>query len=105
MALDTFDVTVSVSSGKTITGTAANDVLSGGPGNDSINGGAGADSMAGGAGNDLYVVDNAGDVVRENANEGIDTVQSSVSYALPANAEILTLLGNAAINGTRQRSQ
>ena len=31
--------------------------------------------MVGGLGNDTYVVDNTGDVVTENAGEGIDTVQ------------------------------
>jgi Ca2+-binding RTX toxin-like protein len=39
-------------------------------------------------------------VARESANEGIDTVQSSVSYALSANVENLTLTGKLPINGT-----
>ena len=56
--------------------------------------------MAGGAGNDIYVVDNAGDVVTEALNEGTDTVQSSVSFTLGANVENLTLTGSANINGT-----
>jgi Ca2+-binding RTX toxin-like protein len=61
-----------------------------------LNGGAGADSMTGGLGDDIYVVDNAGDVVTENASEGVDTIQSSVIYVLPANVENLTLTGTAA---------
>ena len=56
--------------------------------------------MAGGAGNDLYVVDNAGDLVGEAANGGVDGVQSSVSFVLGANLENLTLTGSSAINGT-----
>ena len=56
--------------------------------------------MIGGTGNDIYVVDNAGDVVTEALNEGTDTVQSSVSYTLGANVENLTLTGSANINGT-----
>ena len=56
-------------SAETLTGTGEEDI---------INGLAGADTMSGGLGNDTYVVDNAGDVVTENANEGIDTVQAAV---------------------------
>jgi len=38
--------------------------------------------------------------VVEVANEGIDTVQSSVTHTLAANVEILFLTGTSAINGT-----
>ena len=55
--------------------------------------------MIGGAGNDTYIVDNAGDVVTEAADNGTDTVQSSVSFNLGANVENLTLTGNANVNG------
>jgi VCBS repeat-containing protein len=81
-------------------GMAGNDSLSGDLGNDLLDGGAGADIMAGNAGNDTYIVDNVGDVVTENVNEGIDTVQSSITYTLGANVENLTLTGTASINGT-----
>lgn len=51
--------------------------------------------LLGGAGNDRYMVDVAGDVVTELANEGIDTVLSSVNYTLTDNVENLTLTGSA----------
>ncbi|MFZ1885729.1 MAG: hypothetical protein WAU53_19525 [Rhodoplanes sp.] len=63
----------------------------------------GADAMGGGPGNDIYFVDNLGDAVYENPNEGTDIVRVKVSgYTLPANVEIgavntatgLTLTGN-----------
>jgi serralysin len=58
------------------------------------------DSMAGGLGDDAYSVDSAGDIVTELANQGIDTVDATVSVTLCANVEILYLWGSLAINGT-----
>ena len=83
-----------------LTGNSAINTLTGGAGNDTLNGGAGADILVGGTGNDTYVVDVAGDVVTELVAEGIDTVQSAVTYTLAANVENLTLTGAVAINGT-----
>ena len=59
-----------------------------------------ANAMTGTAGNDTFVVDNAGDTISEGANQGTDTVQSSVSYSLPANVENLTLTGYLDLNAT-----
>nr|WP_298167691.1 calcium-binding protein [uncultured Pseudomonas sp.] len=81
-------------------GNAANNVLWGGAGDDIFNGGLGADSMYGGSGDDVFVVDNPGDVVVEYADEGIDRINSSISWILSDNLENLILTGNAAINGT-----
>jgi Ca2+-binding RTX toxin-like protein len=86
----------------TIIGTSGNNILNGGAGNDTLIGGAGNDTMNGGAGNDTFVVDSALDVVNELANEGVDTVKSSVSYNISAQPylENITLAGSAAINAT-----
>ena len=71
-------------------GNSANNTLTGGAGNDTIDGGLGPDTMIGGLGNDTYIVDTYSfgdfftDAVIENADEGIDTVQSSVTYTLYA---------------------
>jgi Ca2+-binding RTX toxin-like protein len=66
-------------------GMGGNDNLQGLAGKDYIDGGSGKDTMNGGAGNDTYVVDNSGDVVIENSDNGTDTVLSSISFALGAN--------------------
>jgi Ca2+-binding RTX toxin-like protein len=58
-----------------------------------------ADVMLGGAGNDVYFVDNAGDVVIENANEGNDAVFSTAHFQLSENVETLVLQGNADLQG------
>jgi Ca2+-binding RTX toxin-like protein len=83
-----------------ITGNSANNTLWGGAGNDTLNGGAGADVLIGGTGNDIYVLDSTADVFTENANEGIDTVQSYFTYTLASNIENITLLGTNSINAT-----
>ncbi len=75
-------------------GDGGDDTLIGGLRDDTLNGGWGDDSMLGGAGDDLYVVDARGDVVVENAGEGIDTVRSSISTALGDNVENLVLTGS-----------
>ena len=82
-----------------LTGNGAANVLVGLAGNDTLDGGAGADNMLGGTGNDTYVVDNAGDIVVESANEGTDTVDATVRYRLAANVENLTLTGSADLQG------
>jgi Ca2+-binding RTX toxin-like protein len=86
---------------------AGNDLLSGGAGSDTLidwagddylDGGTGVDYMDGGIGNDIYVVDDALDVVSD--VDGFDEVLTSITYSLPDGIEELTLTGTAAINGT-----
>ncbi|HEU5018687.1 MAG TPA: calcium-binding protein [Pseudolabrys sp.] len=76
--------------GQTLTGNNVGNLITGGGGNDTLDGGAGADTLQGGKGNDTYVV-TAGDVINENAGEGIDQVTTAIaSYTLGANLEWLT---------------
>ena len=82
------------------TGNALDNILTGNDNDNRLDGGGGADTMTGGLGDDVYVVDNAGDAVEEAASEGIDWVESSVTFTLPAEVERLTLTGSAAVNGT-----
>jgi Ca2+-binding RTX toxin-like protein len=83
------------SGGDKLYGDAGNDYLYGEADNDYLNGGLGNDAMSGGTGDDSYVVDNALDIVFEEAGAGTDTVYAYVNYSLSGNAENLTLSGTA----------
>jgi hypothetical protein len=80
-------------------GNSLSNVLYGNSGSNILNGEAGIDAMFGGPGSDAYFVDNAGDVVIENANEGNDTVFSTAHLGLTENVEYLVLQGSADLQG------
>jgi Ca2+-binding RTX toxin-like protein len=60
----------------------------------------GADTMAGGDGDDTDVIDNSGDVVRENPGGGNDRVRSSISCTLLPFLEHLSLLGSGPLTAS-----
>ena len=80
-------------------GITLENVKAGGPGNDTLSGSGGIYTMVGVAGDDTYFVDDTGDVVLENANEGNDVVHASINYTLTANVENLVLEGDADLQG------
>lgn len=69
------------------TGNSLGNILTGNSTANILDGSTGADTMLGGDGNDTYYIDNISDVVIENAGEGIDTVNSSITYTLGTNLE------------------
>jgi len=70
------------------------DTLLGGLGDDLLDGGLGGDIMTGGEGNDTYVIDSIPDKIIESADQGIDTVRTSlVRYTLGSNLENLEYVG------------
>ena len=86
-------------------GGAGTDSLIGGNGNDTLDGGADGDAMAGGSNNDTYIVDDAGDVVTENADEGTDVVNTTLaSYTLTDNVEYLNFTGAGGFTGAGNAS-
>ena len=80
-----------------ITGNASDNIIVGNEKNNILDGQAGIDQLAGGLGDDTYIIDNVEDTIVENANEGIDTVQSTVDYTLKDNLENLVLQSGAVI--------
>ena len=81
------------------TGNWLDNTVIGNAGANVLSGGGGIDSLYGGLGNDTYMADSTAASALENANEGIDTVFSSVKYMLGANIENLTLTGTLDRNG------
>ena len=80
-------------------GNTLNNVITGNGAANILYGGTGSDTLIGGAGNDTYVTSGS-DVITENANGGVDTIESSATYTLGGNVENLTLIGTTSLDGT-----
>jgi Ca2+-binding RTX toxin-like protein len=83
-----------------IVGNAYSNHLLGGAGNDTLDGGAyGNDVLEGGSGDDTYIVGPSATII-EQADGGIDTVQSMYFVTLSANVENLEIIGRGGASGT-----
>ena len=72
-------------------------------GDDTLTSNTGKDTLVGGTlsgSNDLFVVNNASDVVTVGSTHGTDTIESSVSYTASSNVADLVLIGTGSISGT-----
>ncbi|KAB0267379.1 cadherin domain-containing protein [Microvirga brassicacearum] len=84
-----------------IIGGMGDDKLYGSTGNDTLDGGIGADTMEGGTEDDVYYINNVGDVVKEDlAENGIDTVHTTISYSLGSFIEHAIVGGSAGVTIT-----
>ena len=82
------------------TGNAASDTLTGGIGNDTLIAGSSVSTLIGGFGNTTFVLNNALDVVQDAFASSINTIDSSVSFTLPTNVNVLAFTGTSALSGT-----
>jgi serralysin len=80
-------------------GLAGSDRIDGGRGNDVLDGGVGSDILVGGLGNDVYVINSVSDRIFENPAQGIDRVDSLVSFTLADGLDNLTLRGTGNASG------
>jgi Ca2+-binding RTX toxin-like protein len=75
------------------------DTLMGGEGDDTLIGGGGIDKLIGGDGSDTYQISSTEDIIVETAKDGDqDVIETSVSYALGDNLEVMVLTGNTLDN-------
>lgn len=81
-------------------GNALDNQLTGNTAANTLDGTSGVDTLIGGVGDDTYIVRNLTTVIIEQQGEGVDNVNSSVSYVLAKNVDNLTLIGNLAKSGT-----
>jgi Ca2+-binding RTX toxin-like protein len=82
-----------------LTGSGFTDTLVGDGNANVLDGGGGIDTLQGLLGDDTYVVENTADVILEIANEGNDTVFSTVDFRLSDNLENLVLQGSTGLQG------
>ncbi len=97
--IEKFDITTG-SGNDNLIGGNLDDTLKGGAGDDILNGGTGVDILQGGVGDDSYIIDELGDTINENASEGTDLIQTSISYSI----ETLSNLENITLTGTNNLS-
>jgi Ca2+-binding RTX toxin-like protein len=83
-------------------GNADNNRITGNSAANALDGTDGVDTLIGGFGDDIYVIDSNTDTIQELANQGIDTIQSFITYSIANRITIenLTLAGNSTIDGT-----
>jgi Ca2+-binding RTX toxin-like protein len=84
----------------TLSGGDGDDILQGDGGHDSLSGGAGADSLEGGLGDDTYTWEDLSDMLVEEIDGGIDTVQSHFDWNGAAHFENVVLVSPNAFNLT-----
>ncbi|NBZ86991.1 calcium-binding protein [Stagnihabitans tardus] len=86
--------------GLSLTGTSVINLITGGVGNDTLDGQGARDSLTGGLGDDTYIINDARAEIFENANGGIDTLRTDLSYVmLPLNIEHLVYTGSGNFTG------
>jgi len=89
----------SITGGGNVLGGSGSDTIVGGAADDTLIGGPGADAMTGGDGDDVFVIQDAGDRIREGSDHGSDTVNTPFDHVLGANFEHLILTGPADVKG------
>jgi hypothetical protein len=85
-----------LSSGLSITGSAAANTITGSSGNDTINGGGGADHLFGGGGDDLFIIDDSSLMLgtRIDGGSGNNSVNISANSGTVGDAELVASLTN-----------